>query len=102
MIKYGHKDMGTNVIAYCNQGPRYKFLHEGAIGKPGDEQSETKTLKGSELLPWKNSRPLSADLVQTTLIFVPQYRQTLQVNIHWDVKKTKKFLWFDIGLRQVC
>ena len=75
------------------------------MGKLGEEQSETKTLKGSELLPWKNSKPLSADLAQTTLIFVPQYRQTLQVNLHWDVhipKKTKKFLWFDIGLRQVC
>ena len=77
----------------------------GGHGQTGWRAKRTKTLKGSELLPWKNSRPLSADLVQTTLIFVPQYRQTLQVNLHWDVhipKKTKKLLWFDIGLRQVC
>ena len=28
------------MVSKFNQGPRYKFLHEGAMGKPGEEQSE--------------------------------------------------------------
>ena len=77
LTTWQHGAVSVNEIPH-KQGPRYKALHEWAMGKPGEEQSEPKTLKGSELLRWKNSRPLSADLVQTTLIFLPQYRQTLR------------------------
>ena len=45
-----------------------------------------KTFKGS----WSNALEnfgniCSADLLKTTLMFVPQYRLILQVNLRWDI-----------------
>ena len=39
---------GNGVYRFSIQGPRYNFLLEGAMGKPGDELSNPE--------PWRRSR----------------------------------------------
>ena len=45
-----------------------------------------KTFKGSWSSALENFGTIcSADLLKTTLMFVPQYRLILQVNLRWDI-----------------
>ena len=79
-----HIGMAANVSIYSNridpstdewhscfkQGPSYSFLHEGAMGKPGDERRKPR--------PWRGSGGNPLDKFGTIC-------SNLQVNLRWDV-----------------
>ena len=51
----------------------------------GKRVKQATTLKGVLGTALENLRQCTSDLLKTMLIFVPQYRLTLKVNLHWDV-----------------
>ena len=53
LCKMAHFVIALLVRNTANQGPRYSFLHEGAMGTRGDERSEPRPLRGSVVMPWK-------------------------------------------------
>ena len=68
-----YKDRDTT---FYLRGPRANWVTSEA----------SQNLEGSlGVLPWKNVIPRFSNRLKTMLIFVPQYRLTLQANLLWVV-----------------